>query len=105
MVINHADGLHIGIHNGWSDKGHAPFFQIFGQSFGFGRLRGHIFRLDPMIDFWHSADKAPQIRIKRPEFLLNLPENSRIPARGKNLQTIADDLKMTDGGLRYNKQL
>lgn len=61
VVIHHADGLHVGIHNRWTEKFETALFQIFGPGIGFRDRDGIIFHcLDFVLD-WFFVHPRPHV--------------------------------------------
>src|ERR1043166_3594406 len=69
MVIDHAHRLHERITNRRTHKTETAFFQILAHRIGLGSFCRNVFRCNPLVAFWFSADKLPNIFIEAPEFL------------------------------------
>tara|TARA_R110002124_G_scaffold186379_1_gene353855 strand:+ start:63 stop:323 length:261 start_codon:yes stop_codon:yes gene_type:complete len=60
VVIDHARGLHKGIHDGGPHKVETALFQGFGHGFGLGRVNRYVGKALPVILDRLSTDKRPQ---------------------------------------------
>ena len=91
VVIHQSGRLHMGVHHGTPYKSKPPLFEIFGQGLALrsgGRDLRHHF---PVINFWCSADKFPDVPIEGPERFLQLKKSPGIRNCGLDFETIPDN--------------
>lgn len=89
MVVDHADGLHVGVADGGAEEFEPPFFHVFTDRIGDGRT-GKNFRgvVDDGLPVRH---KAIEIVAEGAEFFLYGEEELGGADGGADLQPVADD--------------
>ncbi len=94
MIVDHPDGLHVGIHNGGAQEFESSFLQVEGQFLGGGGDRWDVLHRPPTVDQRVSLDKIPHIFGKRPKFVLHFQKTLGVVDRGLDLGAIADDARI-----------
>lgn len=64
VIVDHSDGLHEGITNGWADKIEAALFQIFAHQTGRRGLRRNIGKARPHVVLGRAVNVTPEKRVK-----------------------------------------
>ncbi len=85
MIVDDADRLQMGVHDGWSQEFEASFLQVFADFFGkrgFGRKFFDGFKC---IDNGFSVNKSPEIGIEGAELLLDLKKELGVVDGGFDL--------------------
>ena len=91
VVVDHSDGLHKGIADGWADEPEAALFKIFAHGFGFGACDGEVTRgLAAVLDRT-IADETPEVIGKGAELFLDGQYRSGVSHRRIHFQDIADN--------------
>lgn len=94
MIVNHPDGLHVGIHDRAADKFEAALLEVFAEGVGFlGRGRQVLHAGEAILD-GPAADETPYVFVERAEFFLHFEKLLGIRDRGRNLQAIANDARI-----------
>ena len=91
MVVHHAGGLHVGIHDGGAGEFEAPLFQIFGECvrfFGSGR---HLVHGCKGVDLLAAVHKLPGILVEGAEFGLDVQKDPGVVHCGIDLELVADN--------------
>jgi hypothetical protein len=91
VVVYEPGGLHESVANGTADKVESTFAEVFAHGIGFGARRWDVVQVLRVVDPGLSADKLPDIAVKRAEFLLDAQECSGICDGGEDFQTITND--------------
>src|SRR5262249_7338034 len=71
VIVHHSHCLHVGVNDGGTYEAESTAFQVFAKRIGFRRGRGNLLHNFPAVQFGLTTDKAPRIRIKTSELLLN----------------------------------
>src|SRR3989442_3181836 len=79
------------IYNSGTYEAESALFQVLAERIGFGRGGGNLLHDFPAVHFGLSADKAPRIRIKASELLLNCEKRPRVADGGLNFLPISND--------------
>jgi hypothetical protein len=74
MVVDHADGLHVGITDRRADKFEATLEQIFAHRVGDFRPRRKFLHAFPAIDDWFAVHELPEIFVESAEFFAHFQE-------------------------------
>lgn len=91
MVVYEPGGLHESVANGTADEVESTFAEVFAHGIGFGARRWDVVQMLRVVDPGLSADKLPDVAVKRAEFLLDAQECSGICDGGEDFQTITND--------------
>jgi len=68
MIVDHADGLHQGIANGWAHKGKSPFAHVLAHDFGFRAGGGNLIQIFPVVLDGTMIHKLPNVVVKASKF-------------------------------------
>ena len=91
VVVDHARGLHVGIHDGRTDEGEAAFLHVLAQSVRNLAGCGHVAHRPPAVLHGCMFDKAPDVVGETAYLFLDGEKGPRILPRAENLEAIADD--------------
>src|SRR5215467_1069655 len=91
MIIDHANGLHECVANGWTYKVKAAALQVFAHGDRFLGFGGNILEAAPSIPDRRSAYELPDIPIEAREFLLNHKKCLRVAHSRFDLEPVAHD--------------
>ena len=91
MVVHHSHCLHMGVNDRGTHESESTAFQVFAQRIGFRRGGGNLLHDSPAVYFRLSTDKAPRVRIKTSELLLNREKRTRIAYSRLDLLPISND--------------
>ena len=100
MVIHQAQGLQVGVHDRGPHEGEAPLLERLAQGLG---LRGHGRNLRQgarMVHLRRPAHEGPQEGVEAAEFLLHRQEGAGVLPGGEDLQAVAHDSRILEGGLQ-----
>jgi len=71
VIVHHSNCLHMGVNDRGTHEAESAVFQVFAQRIGLDGGGWDLFHDFPAVHFGLSTDKAPRIRIKTSELLLN----------------------------------
>lgn len=91
MIVHHADGLHVGVHDRTADELEAALFEVLAQCIRLLRCGGQVFHACNAILNRPPADEAPNVLVKSAELFLNFEKATGIVDGGCDLEPIADD--------------
>lgn len=71
MIIDHAYGLHVRVHNGRPNEFEASFLEVLTELIGdIGRYR-NLLCCDPIVLYWFAIHKLPYVIRKRTKLFLH----------------------------------
>ena len=91
VVVHHSHCLHMGVNDRGTHESESTAFQVFAQRIGFRRGGGNLLHDSPAVYFRLSADKAPRVRIKTSELLLNREKRPRVAYGRLDFLPISND--------------
>src|SRR3989454_7069799 len=91
VIVHHSDCLHMCIYNSGTHEGESAVFQVLAEDIGFAGGGGNLLHDFPAVHFGFSADKAPRIRIKTSEFLLNCEKRRRVAYSRLDFLPVSND--------------
>lgn len=91
MVIDEADGLHIGVDDGGADEFEAAFFEILADFFGKWSDGGNLLDGLPVVDDGLAVDESPKILVEGAEFLLDCKKAVGVGDGGGDFEAVFDD--------------
>jgi len=94
VVVNHADGLHVRIHNRRTDEAEPSALQILAQHVGFARGRRNPTHVGPSVHLRPSVDKPPAIRVERAELALNVEKRPRAQNSPFDFHAVSNDRRI-----------
>ena len=97
VIIHHPHSLHEGITDHGADKGEAPFLEFPAHHVGFPGAAGNLLQALPAVLNGGAFYKAPQERIKRTIFFLDLDRAASILNGGLDLPPVSDDTGVAGG--------
>ena len=72
MIVDHADGLHVRVHDRAADKLEAALLEVFAEGVGFlGSCRQVLHTREPILNRL-AAHETPNVLVKRAKFFLNV---------------------------------
>ena len=81
----------MGVNDRGTHESESTAFQVFAQRIGFRRGGGNLLHDSPAVYFRLSTDKAPRVRIKTSELLLNREKRTRVAYSRLDLWPISND--------------
>src|SRR5579862_3953728 len=96
MVIDHPDCLHESVANGRADKIEATFAEVLAHGIRLLSASGDLLQRFPFVYERVSADKLPDVGVKRPKLILDGQECFRIFHGGANLQPVSNDARIRE---------
>lgn len=94
VIVDHSDGLHVGVNYRGPHELEASFLEIFTEGIRyFGGRRNFRWGFDLVIDRT-AADETPKVRVKIAKLLLDIQKQSRIVNNRFDFQAIANDARV-----------
>src|SRR6267142_6188438 len=91
MVVDHADRLHVAVHQRGSHEAESPPLQIAAECVGLARRGGDLTHGFPTILSRPAVDELPAIRVEAAVLVLHRQKRSSVLDRGGDLQPVPDD--------------
>ena len=91
MIIDHSNGLHMGVKHGRTQELESPFLQIFRPKDRFRALSGVIIQAFKPVDPGLSGDPGPHVAGKVPKFPADLEESLGVMDGGEYFGPVTDD--------------
>ena len=91
VIVDQAAGLHVSVDNGAAHKLEASFDQVFAQSIRFSGGCRNLGKVFPAVYDRFSANKTPDVFVKRAEFALDLQKTFGVVDRCQDLEPVPDD--------------
>ncbi len=70
MVVDHADGLHVGVHDGGADEVEAALLEVFAEGVGDGGAGGDLFQRGAAVLEGFAVDEGPLVVAEAAELVL-----------------------------------
>src|SRR2546426_21924 len=79
------------VYDGGTHEAESAVFHVLAERIGFGRGGGYLLHDFPAVHFRLAADKAPRIRIKTSQLVLNCENRPRVAYGRLDLLTVSND--------------
>ena len=81
VVVHHADGLHVGVHDRAADELEAALLEILAERVGFFRGRGQLLHAVEAVLNRPAIDEAPDVFVERAELFLHIEKQAGVGDR------------------------